>query len=93
MCDLIGFSNTDFGGCKIDQKSTSGACQCLGHNLVSWQNKKQNVVALSIVEVEYVVAGSCCAQILWMEHQLQDYGLNYDHIPIKCDNTSSIKHF
>lgn len=37
-----------------------------------------------------MAAGSCCAQILWMKQQLQNYGLNFDHIPIKCDNTSAI---
>lgn len=35
-------------------------------------------------------AGSCCAQILWIKQQLQDYRLKFDHVPIKCDNTSAI---
>nr|KYP57466.1 Copia protein [Cajanus cajan] len=59
-------------------------------NLVSWHSKKQNSVALSTAEAEYIAAGSCCAQILWMKQQLSDYGLLLDHIPIKCDNTSAI---
>ena len=53
-------------------------------------SKKQNNVALSTVETEYISAGSCCAQILWMRQQLSDYGLMLDHIPIRCDNTSAI---
>ncbi|KAL8108755.1 hypothetical protein AgCh_025007 [Apium graveolens] len=48
------------------------------------------VVSTSITEAEYIAAGSCCAQILWMKNQLLDYGLNVDKIPIFCDNTSSI---
>ena len=39
---------------------------------------------------EYVAADSCCAQVLWMKHQLEDYGISLDHILIKCDNTSVI---
>ena len=37
-----------------------------------------------------MAAGSCCAQILWMKQTLEDYGLKYDHIPIRRDNTSAI---
>ncbi|XP_020999369.1 uncharacterized mitochondrial protein AtMg00810-like [Arachis duranensis] len=89
-CDLIGYSDSDFAGCKLDRKSTSGTCHLLGNSLVLWHSKKQVSVALSTAEAEYVAAGSCCAQILWMKQQLMDYGLMLDHIPIKCDNTSAI---
>jgi hypothetical protein len=44
--DLIGYSDADWAGCKIDRKSTSGTCQFLGRSLVSWASKKQNSVAL-----------------------------------------------
>jgi hypothetical protein len=43
--DLIGYSDADWAGCKIDRKSTSGTCQFLGRSLVSWASKKQNSVA------------------------------------------------
>ena len=89
-CDLVGYSDSDFAGCKLDRKSTSGTCHLLGNSLVSWHSKKQVSVALSTAEAEYVAAGSCCAQILWMKQQLVDYGLMLDHIPIRCDNTSAI---
>ncbi|XP_042944495.1 uncharacterized protein LOC122278367, partial [Carya illinoinensis] len=88
--DLISYTDADYAGCKIDQKSTSGACHFLGHALVSWFSKKQNSVALSTAEAEYVAAGSCCAQVLYMKQQLEDFKLMYNHIPIKCDNTSAI---
>jgi hypothetical protein len=45
---------------------------------------------LSTAEAEYVAAGSCCAQILWLKQQLLDYDIKLQHIPIKCDNTSAI---
>ncbi|XP_042983356.1 uncharacterized protein LOC122312767, partial [Carya illinoinensis] len=88
--DLISYTDADYAGCKIDRKSTSGACHFLGHALVSWFSKKQNSVALSTAEAEYVAAGSCCAQALYMKQQLEDFKLMYNHIPIKCDNTSAI---
>ena len=65
--ELIGFSDADYAGSKTDKKSTSGTCQFLGHILVSWSSKKQTFVALSTTEVEYIAAGSCCAQILWIK--------------------------
>jgi hypothetical protein len=61
--ELFGYSDADYVGCKVDNKSTSGTCQFLGQSLVSWSSKKQNSVALSTVEAEYVVASSCCAQL------------------------------
>ena len=87
---LHAYSDADFGGCKIDRKSTSGTCQFLGNILVSWFSKKQHNVALSTIEVEYIAIGSCCAQVLWMKQQMEDFGITMDHIPIKCDNTSAI---
>ena len=53
-------------------------------------NKKQNSVYLSTAEAEYIVAGSCCAQLLWMRKLLHDYGITQDTICVFCDNTSSI---
>ena len=88
--ELIGYSDADYAGCKIDRKSTSGTCQFLGNRLVSWFSKKQNSVSTSTAEAEYIAAGSCCAQILWMRNQLQDYGFTFSNIPIHCDNTSAI---
>nr|KYP41500.1 Copia protein [Cajanus cajan] len=88
--NLVGYSDSDFAGCKIDRKSTSRTCHFIGSALVSWHSKKQNSVALSTAEAEYVAAGSWCAQILWMKQQLSDFGLSLDHIPIKCDNNSAI---
>ncbi|KAH9752190.1 hypothetical protein KPL71_014606 [Citrus sinensis] len=54
--DLTYYSDFDFGGYKVDRKSTSGTCHFLGHSLVSWFSKKQNLVALSTTEAEYIAA-------------------------------------
>ena len=44
----------------------------------------------STAEAEYIAAGSCCAQILWIRNQLRDYGFVLNKIPILCDNISAI---
>ena len=49
---LVGYSDADFAGCKIDRKSTSGSCQSLSGRLVSWFSKKQKSISTSIAEVE-----------------------------------------
>src|SRR5664279_4378020 len=69
--DLIGYSDSDWAGDKVDRKSTSGACQFLGRSLVSWSSKKQNCVATSSTEAEYISAASWCAQLLWMRQSLR----------------------
>jgi hypothetical protein len=89
--DLLSYSNSDYAGCKVDQKSTIRTCKFLCRSLVSWSSKKQNLVALSTTEAEYVAAGACCAQLLWMKQTLSDYGCEFSKIPLLCDNESAIK--
>ena len=88
--NLVGYTDSDYAGSVVDRKSTSGSCQFLGSRLVSWYSKKQQTVSNSTAEAEYIAAGSCCAQILWIRNQLRDYGSVLNKIPILCDNTSAI---
>ncbi|GJR51235.1 putative ribonuclease H-like domain-containing protein [Tanacetum coccineum] len=62
--DLEAFSNSDYGGSNLDRKSTTSGCQFLGQRLISWQCKKQTIVATSTTEAEYVAAANCCGQVL-----------------------------
>ncbi|GJR60106.1 hypothetical protein Tco_1502268 [Tanacetum coccineum] len=87
---LEAFSDSDYAGDNHDRRSTSGGCQYLGRRLVSWQCKKQTIVAISSTEAEYVAAASCCAQVLWMQNQLLDYGFNFLNTEIHIDNESTI---
>jgi hypothetical protein len=89
--DLIGYFDVDYAGCKIDRKSTSGTCQFLGRSLMSWASKKQNSVALSTAEAEYIATGHCCAQLLWMRQTLRDYSYKLSKVPLLCDNESAIR--
>ncbi|GJW62232.1 putative ribonuclease H-like domain-containing protein [Tanacetum coccineum] len=60
--DLEAFSDSDYAGASLDRKSITGGCQFLGKRLISWQCKKQTIVANSTTEAEYVAAANCCGQ-------------------------------
>nr|GEW38923.1 ribonuclease H-like domain-containing protein [Tanacetum cinerariifolium] len=64
--DLEAFSDSDYAGASLDRKSTTGGCQFLDKWLISWQGKKQTIVANSTTEAEYVAAASCCGPVLWI---------------------------
>ncbi|GJW89466.1 putative ribonuclease H-like domain-containing protein [Tanacetum coccineum] len=61
--DLVAYTNSDYAGASLDRKSTTGGYQFLGCRLISWQCKKQTVVANSTTEAEYVAVSSCCGQL------------------------------
>ncbi|GJR65935.1 putative ribonuclease H-like domain-containing protein [Tanacetum coccineum] len=78
---------SDYDDDNQDRKSTTRGCQFLGRRLISWQCKKQTIMATSITEAEYVAAVSGCGQVLWIQNQLLDYRdcyekklINVDHI-------------
>ncbi|GJS57886.1 hypothetical protein Tco_0652670 [Tanacetum coccineum] len=52
--------------------------------------KKRKILAISSTEQEYVAAASCCAQVLWMQNQLLDYGFNFMNTEIHIDNETTI---
>ncbi|GJX89632.1 retrovirus-related pol polyprotein from transposon TNT 1-94 [Tanacetum coccineum] len=81
---------SDYAGATLDRKSTTGGCQFLGNRLISWQCKKQTVVATSTTEAEYVVAASCCGQVLWIQNQCLIMGTISMNTVILHDNTSTI---
>ncbi|GJT43877.1 hypothetical protein Tco_0952592, partial [Tanacetum coccineum] len=87
-CENCNNTNGDQDG--LDRKSTTGGCQFLGSRLISWQCKKQTIVATSTTEAEYVAVASCCGQVLWIQNQMLDYGFNFMNTKIHIDNESTI---
>nr|GEU71679.1 putative ribonuclease H-like domain-containing protein [Tanacetum cinerariifolium] len=73
--NLVAYSDSDYGGATQDRKSTTRGCQFLGRRLISWQCKKQTIVATSTTKVEYVAAASGCGQVFWIQNQMLDYGI------------------
>ncbi|GJV26643.1 putative ribonuclease H-like domain-containing protein [Tanacetum coccineum] len=88
--DLESYSDSDYAGANLDRKSTTGGCQFLGRRLITWQCKKQTIVATSTTEAEYVAAASCYGQVLWIQNQMLDYGFNFMNTKIYIDNKSTI---
>ncbi|GKA48787.1 putative reverse transcriptase, RNA-dependent DNA polymerase [Tanacetum coccineum] len=88
--ELVAYTDSDYARATLDRKSTTRGCQFLGNRLIPWQCKKQTVVATSTTKAEYVVAASCCGQVLWIQNQLLDYGYNFMNTVIFIDNTSII---
>ncbi|GJV24625.1 putative ribonuclease H-like domain-containing protein, partial [Tanacetum coccineum] len=88
--ELESFSDSNYKGASLDRKSTTGGCQFLGRRLISWQYKKQTIMANSTTEAEYVAAANCCGQVLWIQNQMMDYGFNFMNTRIHIDNESTI---
>nr|GEV77831.1 hypothetical protein [Tanacetum cinerariifolium] len=70
LFDLEAYSDSDYAGSNFDRKSITEGCQFLGMRLISWQCKKQTIVATLTTEVKYVAAASCCGQVLWIHNQM-----------------------
>lgn len=86
------FTDSDFAGDLDGRKSTSGYVFLWNKGAVSWASQKQDIVALSSTEAEYIAAASCACQSLWIKDVLEELGLGTtESMVIKCDNTSTIK--
>nr|GEU83839.1 hypothetical protein [Tanacetum cinerariifolium] len=88
--NLEAYSDSDYAGANHDRKSTTGGYQFLDRRRISWQCKKQTIMATSTTKAEYVAAAHCCGQVLWIQNQLLDYGFNLMNTKIYIDNSSSI---
>ncbi|GKB81468.1 putative ribonuclease H-like domain-containing protein, partial [Tanacetum coccineum] len=88
--DMEAYSDSDSARANLDRKSTTRGCQFLGKRLISWQCKKQTIVATSTTEAEYVAAANCYGKILWIQNQMLDYGFNFMNTKIYIDNESTI---
>ena len=71
---LIGYTDSDWAGSVDDLRSTSGFCFSFGSGVFSWGSKKQNSVAQSTAEAEYVAAASTANQAIWLTRILEDMG-------------------
>ena len=88
---LIGFCDSDWGGCVDDMKSTSGYAFSLGTGVFSWLSKKQQSVAQSSAEAEYMSASIATSQTIWLRRILEDIGEKQEEATeLFCDNKSAI---
>lgn len=88
---LQGFSDSDWAGSLDDSKSTSGYAFNLGSGVFSWSSKKQEVVAQSSAEAEYIAAAGAANQAIWLRNLMEDLSMKQtDATVIWVDNKSAI---
>ncbi|CAH9115744.1 unnamed protein product [Cuscuta europaea] len=88
---LRGYTDSGWAGCIDDRKSTSGSVFDLGSGAITWISKKQDTIALSTSEAEYIAAGAAAKQALWLRKLLKDLCCEQQGTPeIWCDNMSTI---
>ncbi|KAI5343593.1 hypothetical protein L3X38_011469 [Prunus dulcis] len=88
---LIGYCDSDWSGSVDDSKSTSGYAFSFGSGVFAWASVKQNCVALSTAEAEYISASEATAQAIWLRFVLEDFGeFQAKATPLHCDNTAAI---
>jgi hypothetical protein len=88
---FIGYSDSDHAGDIDTSKSTSGIIFFLGKCLVSWQSVKQQVVALSSCEAEYIAASTALTQAIWLARLLGDLlGRDARPVDLRVDNKSAL---
>lgn len=88
---LIAYSDSDWAGSVDDMKSTSGYALTFGSGVFSWNSKKENLVAQSTAEAEYVAASAAVNQVIWLRKRLADLGYKQDEATeVLVDNKSAI---
>ena len=85
------YTDADWARSIVDRRSTSGYCSSVGGNLVTWQSKKQNVVARSSAEAEFRVVAHGICEIMWIRRLLEELKMTGSS-PMKlyCDNKAAI---
>ncbi len=89
------YCDADWGGDRDDRKSTTGWIIKLNNNTISWLVKKQQTVAISSAEAEYMAIASVAQEVIWIKQFLSElFYVSMDHLLNKCvihtDNMSAL---
>ena len=88
---LVDFTDADWAGCGEDRKSTSGCCFSIGSGVVSWFNRKQKSVALTLAKAEYMTTNMAACEGMWPRKLLSGlFECELEAIVVICDNQSGI---
>lgn len=89
--ELVGYSDSDYAGDLDTRKSNTGYIFLFNGGPVTWSSRKQNTVALSTTESEYMAASEAAKEILWLRQFLYDIKEPQGLINLYVDNQSAIK--
>ena len=90
---LVAYTYNNYAGDIEDRKSTSSYFFMLGSEAFAWSSRKQPIVTLSTIEVEFVAAAACASQVVWMKRIIEKLSLEESECTttIFCDDSSTIK--
>jgi hypothetical protein len=88
---LLGYSDTDWGGCPDTRRSITWYCFFIGKSLVSWKSKKQQTVSRSSSEAEYRALAAATCELQWLVYLLTDLNVTCSKVPaLFCDSQSAL---
>ena len=88
----MGYTNSYWDGSETNGRSTTSKCFSFRSSMISWMSKKQDIVALSSVEVKYVATSEVCKEVIWLRKFLSDlFKGPLSPTCIYCDNESCIR--
>ncbi|PKI45770.1 hypothetical protein CRG98_033777 [Punica granatum] len=88
---LLGYSYSDWAGSVDDMRSTFGYCFTFGPECFSWCSKKQELVAQSTLEVEFIATTAAVNQVIWLKKVMNDLQLQQENnIEVFVDNQATL---
>ena len=89
--NVKGYSDADWAGDVENRRSTSGYVFFVGEGAVSWNSKRQQTVAQSTMEAEYMAMNRCTREAIWLRQLMEDVGcVQEEATTIMCDNQGSM---
>ena len=73
--EVTGYSDSDWAGCRVTGKSTSGGAIAIGGHFIKGWAHTQNHVTLSSAEAELIALVKCSAELLGIRSMLKDFGM------------------
>ncbi|XP_035228117.1 secreted RxLR effector protein 161-like [Stegodyphus dumicola] len=89
--DVLGYSDSNYGGDAGDRRSTTGYVFLIGGGAVSWCSKRQPTIATSTTEAEYMALSAATKEVIWLNKIVKELGIiTAKPVLLYCDNNSAL---